>query len=159
MPKCDNGGWATSTSAAWSWKSGNGVAFDGSFADCDVCAVGKSHQLAHPKTANHAAINAPFQLVYGDLMGPLKPTAHGGYKFVSKITDHFTKWTAVYVPCSKYQALAPAFCHFNRDTSRQTHHQMACRHGKQTHGRRVQGLLPRIRYNLGIRCHQHTAAN
>ena len=68
-------------------KSCNGVEFDVSFADCDVCAVGKSHQLAHPKKANHAAINAPFQLVYGDLMGPSKPTAHGGYKFVSKITD------------------------------------------------------------------------
>ena len=51
-------------------NNGNGVAFDGSIADCDVCAVGKSHQLAHPKKVNHAANNAPFQLVYGDLMGP-----------------------------------------------------------------------------------------
>ena len=68
-------------------KNGNGVAFDRSIADRDVCAVGKSHQLAYSKKANHAAINAPFPLVDGDLMGPLKPTAHGGYKFVSKITD------------------------------------------------------------------------
>ena len=30
---------------------GNGVAFDGSIDHCDVCAVGKSHQLAHPKKA------------------------------------------------------------------------------------------------------------
>ena len=88
-------------------KNGNGVAFDGSVADCDVCAVGKSHQLAHPKKAKHATINAPFQLVYGDLMGPFKLTAHGGYKFVSKITGQFTKWTAVYFLCSKGQALAP----------------------------------------------------
>ena len=87
-------------------KSGNGVAFDGSIADCDVCAVGKNHQLAHPKQVSHAAINAPFQLVYGDLMAPSKPTAHGGYRFVSKITDQFTKWTAVYLLCSKDQALA-----------------------------------------------------
>ena len=85
-------------------KNGNGVAFDGSIADCDVCAVGKSHQLAHPKKANHAAINAPFQLGYGDLIGPFKPTAHVEYKFVSKITDQFTKWTAVYLLCSKDQA-------------------------------------------------------
>ena len=33
LKKCDN----------------NGVSFDGTAADCDVCAVGKSHQLAHPK--------------------------------------------------------------------------------------------------------------
>ena len=49
------------------------VAFDGSIDHCEVCAVGKSHQLAHPKKAKHADIAAPFHLVYGDLMGPLKP--------------------------------------------------------------------------------------
>ena len=87
-------------------NNGNGVAFDCSIANCDVCAVGESHQLAHPKKANHAAVNAPFQVVYGDLMGPFKPTAHSGYKFVSKITDQFTKWTAVYLICSKDQTLA-----------------------------------------------------
>ena len=87
-------------------KKGKRVAFDGSFADCNVCAVGKSHQLANPKKAKHATINEPFHLVYGDLMGPFKPTAHGGYKSVSKITDQFTKWTAVYLLCSKKEALA-----------------------------------------------------
>ena len=56
-------------------KNGKGVAFDGSIANGDVCAVGKSHQLAHPQKANHVAINALFQLVYGDFMGSLKSTA------------------------------------------------------------------------------------
>ena len=88
-------------------NNGKGVAFDGSIAACDVCAVGKSHQLAHPKRANHVAINAPFQLVYGDLMGPFKPTAHGGYMFVSKIADQFTKRTAVYLSAAK---IKPLFC-------------------------------------------------
>ena len=37
-------------------------------------------------------------------MGPFKPTARGGYKLVSKITDQL--WTAVYLLCSKDQALA-----------------------------------------------------
>ena len=72
-------------------KNGSGVAFDGFMADCDVCALAKSHQLAHPKNINHVAIHAPFQFVHGDLMGPFKPTVHGGYMFVSKITDQFTK--------------------------------------------------------------------
>ena len=48
----------------------------------------------------------PFQLVYGDLVGPFKPTARGGYEFVGKITDQFTKWSAIYLLCSKDQALA-----------------------------------------------------
>ena len=38
---------------------GNGVAFEGLINHCDVCAVGKSHQLAHPKKAKHADIMAP----------------------------------------------------------------------------------------------------
>ena len=59
-------------------KDGNGFAFEGSIADLDVDTVGKCHQLAHPKTAKQAAIDAPFQLVYGDRMGPFKLTAHGG---------------------------------------------------------------------------------
>ena len=87
-------------------RDGNGVAFDGSIDHCDVCAVGKSHQLAHPKKVKHADITAPFQLAYGDLMGPFKPAARGGYEYVSKITDQFTKWTAVYLLCTKDQALA-----------------------------------------------------
>ena len=36
-------------------------------------------------------MNALFQLVYGDLIGPFTPTAHGGYKIVSEIGDQFTK--------------------------------------------------------------------
>ena len=71
--------------------NGNGVAFSYSIANYDVCTVGKSHQLVRPDEADHAAINARFQLLYGDLVGSFKPTAHGGYKFFSNITDQFTK--------------------------------------------------------------------
>ena len=70
-------------------QNGNGFAFDDSMADCDVCAVG--YQLVYPKKAKHATINEPFQLVYGDLMDPFKPTARGGYEFVSEIIEQFTK--------------------------------------------------------------------
>ena len=38
--------------------------------------------------------------------------------------------------------VSSAVDHFNRDTPRQTHHQMACRQGRQIYGRQVQGLLP-----------------
>ena len=72
-------------------RDSNGVTFDGSIDHCDVCTVGKRHQLVHLKKAKHADIMAPFGLVYGDLMGPFKATARGRYEYVSKITDRFTK--------------------------------------------------------------------
>ena len=50
-------------------------------------------------------ISQPFQLCYGDLMGPFTPVAIGGYKYVIKITDECTKWTAVYLLTNKNQAL------------------------------------------------------
>ena len=76
---------------------GNGITFDGTIADCDVCVVGKDQQLAHPKKAQHAGITRPFQLCYGDLIDPFTPEAYGGFKYVSNITDQFTRWTAVYL--------------------------------------------------------------
>ena len=85
---------------------GNGVAFDGSIDHCDVYAGGQRHQLAHPKNVKHANVTVPFQLVYGDPMGLFDPVACEGYEYVSKITDQFTKWTAVYLLCTKGQALA-----------------------------------------------------
>ena len=38
-------------------------------------------------------------------MGPFTLVTIGGYKYVSKITDECTKWTAVYVLISKNEAL------------------------------------------------------
>ena len=73
-------------------RGGNGVAFGDSIYHCDVCSVGKSHQLAQPKKAKHPDITAPFQLVYGDLTGPFKPAARGGYEYMSKIADQLIKW-------------------------------------------------------------------
>ena len=87
-------------------RDSNGVAFDGSIYHCDVWAVGRTYQLAHPKKAKHADITAPFQLVYGDLMGPFKTTAGVGYEYVSKMADQLTKWTTVYLLYTKDQALA-----------------------------------------------------
>ena len=38
-------------------------------------------------------------------MGPFTPVVIGGYKYVSKITDEYTKWTAVCLLTNKNQAL------------------------------------------------------
>ena len=38
-------------------------------------------------------------------MGPLMPVDIGGYKYVSKVTDEYTKWTTVYLMTNKNQSL------------------------------------------------------
>ena len=73
--------------------------------DCDVCVVDKSHQLAHPKTTDHKA-KLLFQLDFADLMGPLTPEALGGYTYITKISDEYTKWTEPYLLKSKHDALS-----------------------------------------------------
>ena len=80
--------------------------FDGRVPDCDVCATNKSHQLAHPKTADHK-VKLPFQLVFADLMGPITPEALGGYKYITNIFDEHTKWTETCLLKSKHDALTP----------------------------------------------------
>ena len=77
-------------------RDGSGITFERAVSDCNVCAVAKAHHLSPPETANHK-INRSFQLCYGDLMGRLTLVAIGGYKYVNKITDKYTKWTAVYL--------------------------------------------------------------
>ena len=82
----------------------NGVSFDGTVPDCDVCAVGKNRQRSHPKTADQH-VQYPFQLVFTDIMGQFTPEALGGYKYVSKISDEHTRWTEIYLLTSKDGAL------------------------------------------------------
>ena len=73
---------------------GNGVEFTGELQSCDVCALGKSSQKPHPKHARND-VTQPFQLVTIDVLGELRPVALGGFKFVSKIINQFTKWSEV----------------------------------------------------------------
>ena len=40
-------------------RNGTGKAFKGAVSDCDVCAVKRAQQFAHPKTANHK-VSRPF---------------------------------------------------------------------------------------------------
>ena len=82
----------------------NGVSFDGTMPNFDVCAVGKSRQRAHPKAADQH-VQRPFQLALTDLMGQFKPEALGGYKYVSRSSDEHTRWTEIYLLKSKDGAL------------------------------------------------------
>ena len=49
------------------------------------------------KKPQHAGITRPFPLCFGNLMGAFTPEAYEGFKYASKITDQFTRWTVVYL--------------------------------------------------------------
>ena len=68
---------------------GSGVDFNGDIQACDVCAVGKSKQQAHPKQATYDLQHA-FQLVTVELMGYIKRAALGGYSYVTMFADQHT---------------------------------------------------------------------
>ena len=75
---------------------GNGIEYNGDIEACDVCAVGKSEQQAHPKQATYD-IQRAFQLVTVDTMGPISPQALGGYNFVTKFVGQHTKWKEIFL--------------------------------------------------------------
>ncbi|CAM9708118.1 unnamed protein product [Ascophyllum nodosum] len=82
----------------------NGVEYTGDLPTCDVCALGKSAQQAHPKRASYD-VSRPFQLVTTDLMGPLSPPALGGFRYVIKFSDQLTKWNEVFLLKEKKSAV------------------------------------------------------
>eukprot|EP00752_Nemacystus_decipiens_P017171 g15384.t1 len=85
---------------------GTGVKLRDSFSACGTCKINKSSQQNHPKTANADSITSRLQLVSTDLLGPITPTAIGGYNYMAKFTDHVTRLKAVYFVAKKSDALS-----------------------------------------------------
>ncbi|CAB1105885.1 unnamed protein product [Ectocarpus sp. CCAP 1310/34] len=77
-------------------KEDNGVDFSDSMTPCDICAISKSRQLAHPEKTNRET-TAPMQLVYTDNMGKTTPLAKGGFGYVSKFTDAYSWMKEIYL--------------------------------------------------------------
>ena len=84
-------------------KEGNGVEYTGTVSDCDICALSKSRQPAHPKNSTRTTTR-PMQLIYTDLMGPFTSPAKGGYRYVSKFTDDYSRMKEVYLLRNKSDA-------------------------------------------------------
>ena len=84
-------------------KKGNGVEYTGTISGCDICSVTKSKQQAHPKKSTRKTTR-PMQLVYTDLMGPFTPAAKGGYRFVSKFTDDYSRMKEILLLKNKTEA-------------------------------------------------------
>ncbi len=85
-------------------KDGNGIDYTGTISGCPTCALGKSQQKAHPKKTIHQTKD-PMELVYTDLMGPITPAAKGGYLYVAKFTDDFTRMKEIFLLKSKAEAV------------------------------------------------------
>ena len=84
-------------------KEGNGVEYTGTVSDCDICALSKSRQQAHPKKSTRTTTR-PMQIIYTDLMGPFTPPAKGGYRYASKFTDDYSSMKDVYLLRNKSEA-------------------------------------------------------
>ena len=81
-------------------QPGSGVSFEGNISPCKTRALGKSAQGKHPKTKT-VTTTTPFELVYTDLAGSFKQYAIYGSQYISKFTDHHTRWKTVYPIQSK----------------------------------------------------------
>ena len=84
-------------------KEGNGVEYTGTVSDCDICALSKSRQQTHPKNSMRTTTR-PMQLIYTDLIGPFTPPVKGGYRYVSKFTDDYSRMKEVYLLRNKSEA-------------------------------------------------------
>ncbi|CAB1110927.1 unnamed protein product [Ectocarpus sp. CCAP 1310/34] len=76
-------------------------------APCETCKIQKStlpKRNTLTKTAQHTAVQ-PCQRVYTDLLGPISPPAKGGYNYVSKFTDEYSRMNIVYLIRSKDEAI------------------------------------------------------
>ena len=84
-------------------KEGNGVEYTGTVSDCDICALSRSRQHAHPKKSTRTTTR-PIRLIYTDLTGPFTPPAKGGYRYVSKFPDDYSRMKEVYLLRNKSEA-------------------------------------------------------
>ena len=69
--------------------------------------IKKSIQKNHPKISESTSVTGRLQLVTTDLVGPITPTALGGYKYMAKFPDHYSRLKVVYFIKAKSEALSP----------------------------------------------------
>ena len=92
----------------------SGINLHDFFSACNTCPINKSVRSDQPKTAISDDITQPCQVVCTDAIGPISPTAIGGYSYMSKFTDVHTRLKAVYFIAHKNEALY-SFTNFTQD--------------------------------------------
>ena len=138
---------------------GKGITFDGTIADCDACVVGKGQQLAHPKKAQHVGITRPFQLRYGDLMGPFTLEAYRGLQICQQDHRPVHQVDRRLLPGEqelRLRLLSPVR-HINCHPLRRPSHSLTCRQRRGIHERSVQAVLLGNRHHPGVCGHPHAS--
>lgn len=67
---------------------GSRVSYTDAVSHCGVCPLGKCVQKVYPKTTS-TSFDTALELVKIDLMGPIGPTAKGGFRDVNNCTDYY----------------------------------------------------------------------
>ena len=70
---------------------------------CSGCLVGKS-KSGTPPQQSQTIVNAPGDLIVGDLTGPISPISSGGYHYIFTLIDAHTRYVTVYLLKHKSEA-------------------------------------------------------
>lgn len=74
----------------------NSVDYTGAVSGCDICPSSTSRQKANPEENLHTTTGS-MELVGTDLMGPITPAARGGYKYVARFTDDYSRMKEIFL--------------------------------------------------------------
>ena len=70
---------------------------------CPGCLVGKS-KSGTPPQQSQTIVNAPGDIIVGDLTGPITPTSSGGYHYIFTLIDAHSRYVTVYLLKHKSEA-------------------------------------------------------
>lgn len=101
-------------------------------------------------------VSNPFGPVYTDLMGPISPTALGGFEYASKRTDECTNWTEVFLIQTKREAADTIQLYVKSPVSPLgvSHCSSSCRPQDVVHWKLFPGVLPPNSDAVGFFCLQ-----
>ena len=70
----------------------------------EACVMGKQHRRPYPKGVPYRA-KEPFELIHSDVCGPMSESSLGGSRYYAIFIDDFSRYTYVYFPKNKSEAL------------------------------------------------------
>ena len=145
-------------------RDGTGITFEEAVSHCNSCAVGKTQQLAHPKTANHK-VNRSFQLCYGDfLRGPYGALHASGHRRLQVHKQgnrrvHEVDRRLLDDQQEPSSSAASTVRRLDDHSLRRPHRSSARRQRQSVHLQGVSAVLLGDRYHLRVGHHQHATAN
>ncbi|WOH11612.1 hypothetical protein DCAR_0831102 [Daucus carota subsp. sativus] len=90
---------------------------------CQGCQFGKSRCLPLQRSTNRRSTK--FKLIHTDLMGPMKTTSYGGFRYVMIFVDDYSKYAWVNFLANKSETLAK-FVEFQTDVEKEFKRDIKC---------------------------------